>query len=915
MSFSFVSFQNPTLLQQRNLPMPSAPSTKQSFTNQNAETGRLQEEATRKQNWKRWGTYLSERQWGTVREDYSADGDAWNSFPFEQASLRSYRWGADGLLGLTDREGRLCFCPTLWNGKDEILKERLFGLNSTEGNHGEDCKELYYYLDATPTHSYCKALYKYPHAAFPYQQIRDENAKRSRTEPEYELLDTDAFDESRYCDVEVEYAKEGPNDLLIKITATNRGPETAPIHILPKIWFRNTWIWGCQHEGCTLKPRITPENEGLLRLEQDSLGTFFLAYEQTADNSSTPVGFTENETDTENLYQKHTYTKFTRNAFHNWILENDESAVSTQQGTIAMLRYVTTLESGASTTVRLRLYAESETPTEAPFARFDSIFESRIQEADTFWDDIIPQTCTDEEKAIQRQAYAGLIWSKQFYHYAVHDWLNGDSSIAKPPTTRLTGRNSAWTHLFNRDVISMPDKWEYPWYASWDLAFHMIPFAQFDESFAKKQLILFLREWYMHPNGQIPAYEWALDDVNPPTHAWACWEVYKVGTDKGTPDTDFLKRVFTKLLLNFTWWVNRKDEKGRNIFGGGFLGLDNIGLFDRSKPLPGGATLHQADGTAWMAFYSATMLNIALELAKTDPTYEDIASKFFEHFMSIAEAINHAGTDGLWDSETGFYYDEIEFSDGRSERIKARSLVGLLPLIATLTIEESQLESLPEFRKRLNWYVEHRKDITATITCLHRCESTNNLLLALPSEARLRSLLTYLFDETEFLSPYGIRSLSKYHEDNPFALQLGDEHHEIRYCPGDSDTWLFGGNSNWRGPIWLPLNYLLIQTLKQYHQHYGDSFTIEYPTGSNTSQTLQDCASDIERRLTNLFRKDSEGQRPYDASHPIQSQDPHFAQHLQFYEFFHGDSGQGHGASHQTGWTALVATLLQNLTK
>ncbi|EDY81824.1 hypothetical protein VDG1235_1443 [Verrucomicrobiia bacterium DG1235] len=892
------------------MPAASTPNSQPLF---DAESQRLLQEASREQNWKRWGTYLSERQWGTVREDYSADGNAWKYFPFDLASLRSYRWGADGLLGLTDREGRLCFCPTFWNGRDSILKERLFGLSSAEGNHGEDCKELYYYLDATPTHSYCKALYKYPHAAFPYEKLRSENAKRTRLDPEYEILDTGVFDENRYCDITVEYAKGSPNDLLIQITATNRGPDPAPLHLLPKIWFRNTWAWGCQHEGCTLKPRITPERDGLLRLEHQTLGTFFLAYDANENDELPTARFTENETDTETLYQKETYTKFTGNAFNNWIIHEDQAAASSERGTMAMLRYSSSLKPGASRVVRLRLYSEKEAPKSDAFKNFDSILKARIQEADSFWKNTLKQNASSEKLAIQRQAYAGLIWSKQFYHYSVADWLRGDSAIAKPPAERLNARNASWKHLFNRDVISMPDKWEYPWYASWDLAFHMIPFAHVDPTFAKKQLILFLREWYMHPNGQIPAYEWALDDVNPPTHAWACWQVYLIGEAKGSPDIDFLKRVFAKLLLNFTWWVNRKDIDGKNIFGGGFLGLDNIGLFDRSKPIPGGATLHQADGTAWMAFYSATMLAMALELAKTDPTFEDIASKFFEHFMGIADAINHLGENGLWDSETGFYYDEIQFADGHCERVKARSLVGLLPLIANLTIESSQLEALPAFRKRMRWYLEHRSDITATMACLHKSDTTENLLLAIPTEDRLRSLLRYLFDETEFLSPYGIRSLSKYHEKNPFSLTLGEEHHEIRYCPGDSDTWLFGGNSNWRGPIWFPLNYLIIQSLKQYHQHYGDSFTIEYPTGSGQQRNLKDCACDIEQRLTRLFTKDTNGQRPYNASHPIQSADPHFSNLHLFYEFFNGDTGQGHGASHQTGWTALIATFLHDL--
>lgn len=879
----------------------------------NAEKRRLEEEVTRERNWKRWGTYLSERQWGTVREDYSADGDAWSYFPFDQASLRSYRWGADGLLGITDREGRLCFCPALWNEKDAFIKERLFGLSSTQGNHGEDCKELYYYLDATPTHSYAKALYKYPHAAFPYEDLKAENARRDRLQPEYEILDTGVFNEDRYFDLQVEYAKQGPNDLLIRLTATNRGPEPAPLQILPKLWFRNTWTWGCRHEGCTLKPRMSLERDGLIKLHQDSLGTYYYAFDADDSGQLPDIAFTENETDTRTLYNKDNYTKFTGNAFNDWIVEGKDNAVNREHGTMALLRFREQIPPGESRQVRIRLFSEKESPQSDPFAGFAEIFEQRIQEADAFWEINTAASLTPEERNIQRQAFAGLLWSKQFYHYSVADWLKGDSSVAEPPASRKSGRNQSWTHLFNRDVISMPDKWEYPWYASWDLAFHMIPFARIDPTFAKRQLILFLREWYMHPNGQIPAYEWALDDVNPPTHAWACWQVYRREAKRGTPDTDFLKRVFTKLLLNFTWWVNRKDPSGNNIFGGGFLGLDNIGLFDRSKPLPGGADLHQADGTAWMAFYSATMLAIALELAKSDPSYEDIASKFYEHFMTIADAINHFGERGLWDPDTGFYYDEIVFADGHTERIKVRSLVGLLPLIAVHSIQREQLESLPDFHKRLRWYLEHRADITKTISGLDTEKTGESLLLAIPNEERFRSLLRYLFDESEFLSDFGIRSLSKYHEEHPFDIQLGDEHYELSYCPGDSDTWLFGGNSNWRGPIWFPLNYLIIQALKQYHDHYGDNFKVEYPTGSGVQRTLLECAIDIERRLSRLFVKDENGIRPYQRKRPVQSTDPHFADHHEFYEFFHGDTGEGHGASHQTGWTALVATILHDL--
>lgn len=875
-----------------------------------AEKRRLSEDESREKNWKRWGPYLPERQWGTVREDYSEDGDAWRHFPFEQSDMRVYRWGADGLLGLTDRQGRICFSPGLWNHQDEILKERLFGLSGHQGNHGEDCKELYYYLDATPTHSYNKALYKYPQAAFPYERLREENQNRSRTEPEFELIDTGVFDEDRYFDLQVEYAKASPNDLLIQLTVTNRGPEKAPLALLPKLWYRNTWIWGCQHEGCTLKPNMILKKPGLIELDQSSLGKYYFAYEGSAES---PIGFAENETDTESLYQEETYTQFTRSVFTQWIKDGVKEAVHPEKGTMAMIRYQCELQPGEERVVRLRLFSADERGPEEPFADFDTLFEERKKEADVFWAAHLNDQLDEENRSVQRQAYAGLLWSKQFYHYSVSDWLKGDSAIAPPPDSRLKGRNSAWTHLFNKDVISMPDKWEYPWYAAWDLAFHMVPFAKIDPKFSKDQLILFLREWYMHPSGQIPAYEWALDDVNPPTHAWACWEVYKAGSTDGKGDVDFLKRVFSKLLLNFTWWVNRKDLNGNNLFGGGFLGLDNIGLFDRSKPMPDGATLHQADGTGWMAFYCTTMMEIALELSRFDPSYEDIASKFFEHFMSIANAINHFGENGLWDEETGFYYDEIRYEDGHSEDVRARSLVGLLPLIAVLPIDQASINALPGFRKRMDWYIKNRTDITKTISFRSSADgAAGKMLLAIPTEEQLRSVLGYLFDENEFLSPYGIRSLSKYHEAHPFSLKVGGEDHEIRYCAGDSDTHLFGGNSNWRGPVWFPLNYLLVESLKRYAEYYGDEFTIEYPTGSGDLKTLGECASDIEMRLQRIFLKNESGARPYNTLYPQLDETKDFAPHHQFFEFFDGDTGQGHGASHQTGWTALIATILDN---
>jgi hypothetical protein len=791
--------------------------------NSTPEETRLREDEAREKNWKRWGPYLPERQWGTVREDYSEDGDAWRYFPFEHSSLRTYRWGADGLLGITDRQGRLCFNPCLWNERDTILKERLFGLSGHQGNHGEDCKELYYYLDSTPTHSYNKALYKYPQQAFPYEDLVAENQRRGIQEPEYELLDTGAFNEDRYFDLEVEYAKASPNDVLILLTISNRGPDPSTVQLLPKLWFRNTWNWGCEHEGCTLKPRIEKTGTDHLELSHQSLGTYRFYYESEL---SPELGFAENETDTEYLYQTENYTPHTGSAFNRWIREDQPDAIHSSRGTMAMLRFRLDLASGESRTIRLRLCDLEESRQTEPWLDFDDIFRKRREEADQFWEQKLSPDLDEEAQQLQRQAYAGLLWSKQFYHYSVTDWLQGDSGVAKPPASRLKGRNSKWTHLFNRAVISMPDKWEYPWYASWDLAFHMVPFARIDPHFAKAQLLLFLREWYMHPNGQIPAYEWALDDVNPPVHAWACWQVYQAEGKNGAGDVDFLKRSFTKLLLNFTWWVNRKDLHGNNLFGGGFLGLDNIGLFDRSKPLPDGATLHQADGTAWMAFYCTTLLEMALELSRFDATYEDIASKFFEHFMAIADSINHFGQSGLWDEETGFYYDEIRYEDGSVSKIRARSLVGLLPLIAVLPMQRKTVDALPGFRKRMNWYVEYRKDITNAINCqFGGSEGSETMLLAIPTEDRLRRVLKYLFDEQEFLSPYGIRSLSKIHDSNPFSLKVGEQVLEIRYCPGDSNSHLFGGNSNWRGPIWFPLNYLLIESLKRFGNYYGDDFT------------------------------------------------------------------------------------------
>ncbi len=888
------------------------PARKKSSSPLNAERKRLDESASRVANWKRWGPYLSERQWGTVREDYSPDGEAWEHFPFEQAGLRAYRWGEDGLLGFCDRECRLCFSLAFWNGKDERLKERLYGLDGKQGNHGEDCKELYYYLDSTPSHSYAKALYKYPQSAFPYAQLKEENGRRGKNDPEYELLDTGVFDENRYFDVQIEYAKDGPDDILIRLVLSNRGPETAKLHALPKLFFRNTWIWGCEHEGCTLKPSICQSSATGLELSHESLNGFRFEANEASDGTRPEYVFTENETNTRTLYQADAYTSYVKDGIERWMINGELDAVNPEKrGTIAAAHYDLEILAGESVSLEFRLFSDEAPPKRAFGKGFDSVFKKRVEEADEFYAGISPSKLSDEERLVERQAFAGLLWSKQFYHYSVHDWLRGDRDVGEPPRERLAGRNHGWEHLFNRDVISMPDKWEYPWYAAWDLAFHMIPFARIDPDFAKKQLILFLREWYMHPNGQIPAYEWALGDVNPPVHAWACLHVYRISSDGSDPDVSFLKRAFHKLMLNFTWWVNRKDPEGNNLFAGGFLGLDNIGLFDRSQPLPEGHSLHQADGTAWMAFYCSTMLAIALELARHDSDYEDVASKFFEHFMSISEAMNHFGESGLWDDEDGFYYDEIRHPGGDTTRIRVRSLVGLMPLIAVDILDNKLLKSMPRFEKRMRWYLKHRKDLSKQISCESEGCDDAVYLLAIPTRERLERLLAYLFDEDEFLSVFGIRSLSRHYERNPYELELDGERYEIKYSPGDSDTWLFGGNSNWRGPIWFPIAFLIIEALRDYHAYYGKSFKAEFPTGSENWLTLEQCATELSHRMNRLFLPGKDGQRPCHGEEIRYSREPHFHGLPLFYEFFHGETGKGLGASHQTGWTALVAELLR----
>jgi len=883
---------------------------------QTAEGQRLQEDAARTKNWKRWGPYLAERQWGTVREDYSPDGSSWLHFSREQAASRAYRWGEDGLLGITDRECRLCFALAMHNGRDPILKERLFGLASPEGNHGEDVKECYYYLDSTPTHSYMKALYKYPQERFPYEQLLEENRRRGRDEPEFELADTGIFDQRRYFDVFAEYAKRSPNDLLIRLTVANRGPQPATLHLLPTLWFRNTWSWGCRHEGCWVKPLIYREQDDTLATSHVTLGRFYFVAQSASDGTPHTWLFTENHTNVQRLYAAPNHQPYVKDSFHDYVIHGKTSAVNPGGfGTKAAAYYRLEIPPGGETTIRLRLFAEEEAPESAFDRGFDDVMARRIEEADEYYAQILPDELDAQQRLIARQACAGMLWSKQFYHYIVQDWLLGDPEMPAPPSSRLQGRNSDWPHLFNRDVVSVPDKWEYPWYAAWDLAFHMIPFARLDPDFAKGQLKLFLREWYMHPSGQLPAYEFNLGDVNPPVHAWACWRVYQMTARHGRPDREFLSSTFQKLLINFTWWVNRKDRRGKHLFSGGFLGLDNIGVFDRSRPLPTGGFLEQADGTAWMAFYCTTMLSIALELARTNPATEDIASKFFEHFVHIADAMNTLGGTGLWDEEDGFYYDQLHV-DGRMIPLRVRSIVGLIPLLAVEVLEDELIDKLPGFEKRLQWFLINRADLAKQISYLEtrvNGQSQGRHLLAIPSSRRLRRVLGYLLDEREFLSPYGIRSLSKYHQQHPYVFRAGEQEFRVDYVPGESDSGLFGGNSNWRGPIWFPLNYLLIESLEHYHQFYGDDFQVECPTGSGHMMNLRQVARELAARLVKIFLPDESGRRAYQTGETHGADDPHFRDLILFHEYFHGETGRGLGASHQTGWTGLVVPCLEKL--
>jgi len=883
-----------------------------------AEGRRLLEDRAREKNWKRWGPYLAERQWGTVREDYSADGSCWSSLPHDHARSRAYRWGEDGLLGFSDRECRICFALALWNGKDPILKERLFGLTGPEGNHGEDVKELYYYLDSTPTHSYVKSLYKYPQAAFPYVRLVEENRRRGKHEREYELLDTGVFDGDRYFDVFVEYAKGGPNDILIRITVANRGPEEAPLWVLPTVWFKNTWSWGCTSEGCDVqRPRIRPEGASGVQALHPTLGRYLVRASAGPGGRKPTWLFTENVTNAERLFGVESESAYRKDAFDEYVVQGNTGAVNPERaGSKAAAVYQLKVPAGGEVVLTLRMTAEGEDVGDPLGAGFAGVFAERAGEADAFYDAVIGPEADVDRRRVTRQAFAGLLQSKQFYHYVVEEWLKGDPAQPTPPASRKRGRNSDWGHLFNRDVISMPDKWEYPWYAAWDLAFHMIAFAKVDPDFAKQQLMLFLREWYMHPNGQLPAYEFALGDVNPPVHAWACWRIYKMTGKAGERDREFLARCFQKLLINFTWWVNRKDVDGRHLFSGGFLGLDNIGVFDRSRPLPTGGHLQQADGTAWMAFYCGTMLSMALELAQEDVAYEDMASKFFEHYIAIIDAMNTLGGTGLWNEEDGFYYDQIRL-DGRSIPLKLRSLVGIVPLLAVEVVEDRQLEKLPGFTKRSRWFLNHRKDLARHVALLDRHETGSGVvethrhaLLAAPSRERLTRVLRYVLDEKEFLSAYGVRSLSKHHGANPFVFRVNGEEHRADYSPGESNTSLFGGNSNWRGPIWFPLNFLLIEALERYHHFYDDELTVECPTGSGKYQTLDVVADELRRRLVSLFVPDETGRRACNGAEERYARDPFWKDLVLFHEYFHGETGEGLGASHQTGWTALVANMV-----
>ncbi len=884
-----------------------------------AEHGRLDESRDKTIPWKKWGPYLSERQWGTVREDYSANGDAWNYFSHDQARSRAYRWGEDGLGGICDDHQVLCFALALWNGRDPILKERLFGLTNSEGNHGEDVKEYYFYLDSTPTHSYLKYLYKYPQAAYPYADLIEGNRRRGRQEPEYELLDTGVFDQDRYFDVFVEYAKAGPEDVLVRITAHNRGPEAATLHLLPTLWFRNTWSW----PGGGSKPIIEAVNDARGRvvrahhtdpLFQESLADYYLYCA-----GEPALLFTDNETNHARLFGSPNASPFVKDGINDYLVRGNQAAVNpAHTGTKVAAHHSLSIASGASEVVQLRLTRTAPTRGGRPFADFDAVFEQRLAEANAFYDGITPASVkADPDRAsVMRQALAGMLWTKQYFYYDVDTWLEEHNvGAGSPPEQRHRVRNGEWFHMYNDDIISMPDKWEYPWYAAWDLAFHMLPLSIVDHDFAKAQLDLMLRNDYLHPNGQIPAYEWNFGDVNPPVHAFATMQIYLLDKERndGKGDIDFLRYAFSKLLVNFTWWVNRKDRFGNNVFEGGFLGLDNIGVFDRSSPLPTGGHLEQADGTAWMVFYSQQMLRIAVELALHDRLYEEFACKFFQHTMWIAGAMDRVGErhDEMWDEKDGFFYDVLRLPDGNAVRLKVRSMVGLLPLAAVAIFEEDIMERLPTFRAFAQAFLTRHPELAVNVHMPATPGVQGRRLLSIVNEDKLRRILARMLDEEEFLSPYGIRALSRHHRDHPFVFQHAGQEFQVGYVPGDSDSGMFGGNSNWRGPVWMPVNFLLWTALVRLYTYYGDAFTVECPTGSGRQMTLLEVANELAERLARIFLRNADGRRPVYGGAAKFQDDPHWRDLVLFYEYFHGDDGRGIGASHQTGWTGCIARIIQ----
>jgi hypothetical protein len=880
------------------------------------EGARLHMNRQREGHWNRWGPFLAERAWGTVREDYSKDGDAWTYFPHDHARSRAYRWNEDGIAGICDRHQYLCFAVALWNSHDTILKERMFGLTAHDGNHGEDVKEYYFYLDNIPTHSYMKYLYKYPQAAFPYAQLVEENRRRGKEHPEYELVDTGVFDQSRYFDVVVEYAKAAPEDILVRINVTNRGPELAPLHILPTLWFRNTWTWGRddRRPSLSLHSHLSFPDAHLRAIlaKHWQLGDYIL-YCADADE----LLFTENETNSDRLFGTPSRTPYVKDAFHSYLIARNRAAINPASlGTKAAAHYQRAIHPGETVSLRLRLAARVTVhPQAAPFADFEAIFSQRLEDADEFYGVVLPPKLSADAKLIARQAFAGLLWSKQYYHYVVTDWLAGDPNEPAPPPERHHGRNSDWRHFFTRDVLSMPDKWEFPWFASWDLGFHCVALAYVDPHFAKEQILLMMREWYTHPNGQVPAYEWDFGDVNPPVLPLAAWAVFQVERQlTGVADYAFLERVFQKMLLNFTWWVNRKDALGKNIFQGGFLGMDNIGAFDRDN-LPPGYLLGQADGTSWMAAFAKSMLSIALLLAERDPVYEDLASKFWEHYIYIAHSMNNPRESprSLWDEQDGFFYDYLFSRENEHFPVRARTMVGFVPMFGGSTISADTFDHYPDFQRRRQWFIDHRPDLVASIQPMIIPGANRTLLLGFVREDQLRSLLSYMLDENEFLSPFGVRAVSRFHLEHPLVLHLDGKEYRLDYEPGESTTTLFGGNSNWRGPVWLPVNHLILLALRQYHIYYGDSFKVECPTGSGTQKTLAQVAHDLAQRLAGLFLRDKHGNRAVFGANQLFNRDPHWRDLIPFHEYFHGDTGRGCGASHQTGWTGLIAQILIDL--